>query len=222
MTDRKEWDRPAALIALVLGLLVVAGSLPFTVLAFCAKEGCGATPPEPKEFLVIWATNHAGDRSASIGKPSEIPVLGPVARVTLSGTCVDEFDDRYQQAATFNYTLARKVSGQADEMVRSGTFTCDGGVPSGLPLVFDVEPHPELSSISALNSTEALREAKNRTAEEPTIFVLRVAASRPQTQVGGIPVPDPGVSPPRAEADLTAVFERWAAGVQEKPQEAPR
>src|SRR5688500_9770871 len=141
MPTRAEMDKPATMIAAVLGIIVILGSLPFTVLAFCDKNGCGDAAVIPKDYDVTWGALAFGHATADVanGRLQSDAIVDVkdklVANATLAvaAGCTDEYNtqaDLGQQPAVFNYTLVRRLAGGTDEPVAggAGSFACTDDV----------------------------------------------------------------------------------------------
>lgn len=222
------------IIAIVLGIILVAGSLPFTVWAFCKQEGCGEAPDQLKPFNISWsqasqaaparaALDTAGAAGAGEASFEVNNALVAVVRIAFVD-CTDTFDDRIgQQPASFNYTLSKSAGDGTSQVLAAGDFSCNGGSadPATFPREASLADHPDVAQVQALNLTDAVHRAWNGTANETAAFTLRLVATRPPAQLGPQPLPGLPVAPTRMQAALTVEGMRWTLQATEH-QEATK
>lgn len=221
-------------IAIVIGVVLVAASLPFTVAAFCKQEGCGEAPAQLKPFNISWSqASQASPAPAALdtaGAAGSGEASFEVNDALMAGVriafvdCTDTFDDRIgQQPASFNYTLSRSSGDGTSEVLAAGDFSCNGGSPdpASFPRETSLGDHPDVAQVQALNLTDAVHRAWNGTANETAVFTLRLVATRPPAQLGPQPLPGLPVAPTRMQAALTVEGMRWTVQATEH-QEAPK
>lgn len=215
MSSRADMDRPASVTAAILGVLLIAITIPY--FAFGGGGG-GAT------YGITWSEVPAGSSDAAIG-PAGTPQSSSVAvrdqlvsnvTVEIVG-CADTAQQPVQQDAVLTYTLlyenetAEDSSGQAIE----GQATCD----SPGPFAFEVAGHPDVGSVDAGSADaavdEAFRDASNRTGT----YQLQFSWSRPAGQVPPLPLP---VGQPAFTGTVSLGLESWRATANEQVPEAPR
>jgi len=235
MPTRAEMDKPATTIAAVLGIVIILGSLPFTVIAFCDKNGCGGEAVIPKDYDVTWgalAFGHAtadvanGRLASEAGVPVQDKLLANATLAVPAG-CTDEYNtqaDLGQQPAVFNYTLVRRLAGGTDEPVQggSGSFACTEDVKAnGLQVEVPLRDHPNIALVQGNSSAEATAKAwaanpANDTAE----YVLSLTAYRPPSQVPLPPTLPVGQTSLSARMDVH--LSAWGLAVNEREPEVLR
>ena len=215
MSSRADMDRPASVTAAILGVVLIAITIPY--FAFGGGGG-GAT------YDITWTEVSYGSADTAIG-PANTPQTLPVAvrdqlvsNVTIEITvCADSAQAPLQQDAVLTYTLLweNETAEDSDGNPIEGQATCD----SAGPFRFEVAGHPDIGSVQADSQDaaidEAFREASNRTGT----YQLQFSWARPAGQVPPLPIP---VGQPTFTGTMSLEVESWRATANEQTQEAPR
>jgi len=169
MPGRQDWDRPATVIAAVLGLLVLAGSLPFTVIAFneLPENGGG---PGPATFDVAWKEAALASGSAQIQDGTQtakavVQANGTLAGVSVRvapGDCTDTANAQLQQAKAQATWKLEVADGNGTRTLGSGSFTCPDGLATQS---FKLAEHaPDIAAATTGNATQVQRQAPQQRA----------------------------------------------------------
>lgn len=202
MTDRTTMDRPAAVTAFALGVLLIVVS----ALLLTLGGGAGA-----KTYDVTWSQSDAASASGSAGgagqtvtfTASAVDVL--VSNVTLTITCNDNRGPgNLAAAAQVTWTL-RTAGG---EQIDSGT-EC----PSNLSIA--QEPHPDRVQVEADSESDAMRKVWAGVQNVTEDYVVEFQWSRAGT-TGPLPIPPQGTS---FSATIALTVQKWDATVNEHGEE---
>lgn len=202
MSSRTDMDKPATILAAVIGLVLIGVSLPFLILD--GNEG-------GQRYSIAWAgvpaENGQAQRALSGTGTVEVPIrfdsIIP-SNATIAITCNDTFTAPVQNAATVTWQLERNGT-----VVDQGT-----GCPSNERVALGT--HPDVGAATADSADEAV-EAAEGDAAVAAEFVLVVTVARQASPGGGLPVGQPTFT---GQATLT--IEEWSATANEPGQEATR
>lgn len=202
MSSRTDMDRPATVLAAVVGLVLIAASLPFLIL-----DG----GDDSQRYLITWSETQIGQTDAAFGGPgAEIPattmVSGMVSNVTVTLECSDNRGpNNIHPPVTITWELF-----EDNRSIRSGTTACTPG---------DVEkvnrtPQPDVGAATAESPGAAESTAYDNSTHT---YRLEFTWTRPAGNVpGGLPVGQPTFAG-RMGLDVEA----WHATANE-PEEATR
>jgi hypothetical protein len=223
MTNRREWDLPATMIAVVLGLLIIGASLPFTVQAYCRQNGCGGEPPAvPKQFDVAWQKvdaasapllrldngHHDGTSSVDV-----TATLVATVQVTAVGCDSDRFNPQLgQKPATITWTL------KGGSKPATGHFTCAD--LHGPVFLLNLSA-PDIGRIDAQDLAAARASLWGKAAPANTTATYTLTASwvrPPSTVEPPVPVPG-GVGATSLNVGLDLKVQKWTAQVTPHPEE---
>jgi hypothetical protein len=234
MPTRKEMDKPATAIAVVLGLVALGGSLPFAVDAYCREHGCGGPAETPKTFDVRWGSVDLAAVQGTVGERSEsttdLDVGGHRAatlRLVLApNSCTDTYNPTLsQQPASFQYEVILRAADGAEEPVKgaAGTLSCNAETrANGFNVTFIVANAPDIGSAQGHSLAEATRSVSQNITRAPegTAYVLKLTSSRPASS---LPLP-PGVPGAETNASLRMSLEatEWAFSLNERRDEVVR
>jgi len=192
MPGRQEWDRPATMIAAVLGLVVLGGSLPFTVHYFPQQ----AAATTAGRYDVDWSTSPLGGAAATIadGTPTAkavADVTGTIARVVVQVSpeaCRDMYRSQLQQSpAQVTWSLDEAANGTSAHL-GGGQFTCQG--LGGFPRTFVNASAPDVRASTSGNATAVAAGVP----QQHAVFTLTLSWSRPASPVSPVPVLQPTFS----------------------------
>jgi hypothetical protein len=178
MTDRKDMDRPATVSAAVLGVVLIAISLPFLF---------GSAAAGGKAYALAWSQTEAkqGDapfagngQTASFALP---PITGLFSNVTVTMVaCSDTHPNPAEAAATISWELDKdNVSFQ------TGSATCRAGDVQ----TFTLHPHPDVASEKAASPADAESKAWATPGYHNAthVFALKFSYSRATSPASGLP-----------------------------------
>ncbi|HUR26029.1 MAG TPA: hypothetical protein VM327_08475 [Candidatus Thermoplasmatota archaeon] len=223
MPSRADMDRPASVTTALLGVVLIAITIPYFGIPFLGVDpvigqGGGTT------YAVTWSESSAGTGATAIGpagSPQEVNVAvrnQRVSNVTIEvAPCADTAQAPLQQPATLTFTLlfenetAKDGAGKAIE----GQATCN----SPGPFTFDVADHPDVGSIEAASSDAAIDQAYDGAGNRTGTYTLQFSWSRPPGTAPPLPIP---VAQPAFTGTVTLDVESWRATANEQGQEAPR
>ncbi|MEA3190818.1 MAG: hypothetical protein QOD77_1400 [Thermoplasmata archaeon] len=214
-------DRPAAAIAVLSGVLLIAASLPFAILAL---------PQKPIEYNVFWTEEEAGRAPLQATGDSQtksvtLHVAGHLANVTVS-IAAQACQDGFEPDAPYGQKPVRvtwRLLQDGAKVHEESAFTC-ADVAAGRERTFTIGngTHPDLGSLKALNRTEAERVfgAKTDDTLRDVTYTLeatwaRGAASPTLPPLGSLP----GVTPATTfSLTLNLAASSWDARIEEKPE----
>lgn len=201
MSSRSEMDTPAMVAVVILGLVLIAVSVPF----LGSDGGDGTT------YSIRWSEEEAGSATAPVGAAgSETTVRVAVtdslpSNATVAVDCTDGATPPLTQPATISWVLYEG----AEEKGR-GTFTCGGTNEETVAQ----EDHPDVGSAKAGSAADARAEAyasaDNETVEYRAVFSW--------TRPGGTPLPVPAAF----TGTYSLTIDQWTATAVEPDQEVPR
>lgn len=143
MPTRDEMDKPAILMTVVAGVVVLAATVPFLPALYCespAATTCQEAPAgKTLGFDVTWfeaaagnaALQGSGNNGRALANLTVEGVLTSALQVQVSpDACDDTFNPTLQQqAVTVTYTVKRIVDGDETDLTPTGnTFTCAQGL----------------------------------------------------------------------------------------------
>lgn len=177
MTSRTDMDRPATVFTAVLGVALIATSLPFLLF----DEGGS------QRYDIAWTqvVDEAADAPfAGNGQPAEVelPAAGMLANVTVVMESCNDSPNQVDPAATITWELFRD-----NVSLDSGSAPCQAGDVATVAL----GGHPDVGSIRAGSASEAQEQAyeADRDHENTTsVFRLEFSWSRTSTVPIGLPV----------------------------------
>lgn len=211
MPSRADMDRPAIATVAVLGVLLIAVSVPFL-------RGGG----EGTAYGITWAEASAGRASNAIGpqgSPQDVTV--PVRHVLVSTAvvhvdpCADTAQPPVQMPAVLAFELFYENETALDHEGRPiarDDVTCDNAGP----FEFTLAERPDVAARTAESVEQAERDAYgdgNRTGT----YRLEYRWER----AGGVPLPLP-VGQPAFTGTVELEVLAWRATAQEPGQEVPR
>ncbi len=206
MTSRSAMDRPATVVTALLGVVLIAVSLPFLV---ANEEGTS-------EFAIAWTTSLSGaseaNAAASAGTTTTVSVPVTDAQVATATievlTCTDEFTAPVQSAATLSWRL---FEGASTTPIADGTATCAARPASEVAL----GDHADIGSTAADSSDEAEASAYDAGDNKTTSYRLEFSWNRP---AGTVPL----VPAPAFSARLKLTIDEWVATANEADEEVVR
>lgn len=208
-------DTPAVVATLVLAVVLIGASAPFTVLWW--GEGT-------KEYEVSWEKAQDGEtvtRVTQAGNTAQSDVEVDdkfVAELRLSqDSCIDNRGQPQAPAATIEYTVRVQYQNETTREWE-GTWVC-----GGQPVVIPIHPdHPDVGAREVEDSAGSTEREAARAAvwdadfigslNETSTYTLEVRTARAG---GNLPVPIPNVQDPSLEVNLKLEVFRWEALVQE-------
>jgi hypothetical protein len=206
LTSRSDLDKPAAIIAALVGLAIILVALPFTIAAF---------PATPKSFDAAWGEKAVGSTSLTV--PTEtntytanVPVADfQQASVRVETTvCTDTFNPQLQQsAASLHLRLTERRGGATRVLKDVAGVTCADKATDGKG-TFSVRlgEHADVATAQAPDAATAKRiawldaSAMNVTG---SVYTLEVTPSR---AAGMLPLP---VAPTSLAASLRLTVNGW-------------
>jgi hypothetical protein len=203
MPSRADMDRPATVAAALLGVALIAVSLPFL----------GSSDEGPAAYAISWAQESHEARSAPNGAPNADAVVS----VTVEGRhpsnatvtfepCTDAGAGPLQQPATITWSLR-----EGNNTLREGQqASCANNGPFTVPL----HPHPDIGTAEGGNATAAAHDAESRAGS--VTYTLTFRYSRPAAP-GGLPLPPPAFAT-TGELEVQV----WRAVANEPGQEGAR
>lgn len=216
-------DTPAAALALVAGVLLIAASLPFAILAL---------PQKPTEYLVFWEREEAGRVPLQAMGDAQtqtvtLSAAGHLANVTVSigaQACTDTYapgNPYGQQPVRVTWRLMRSGNSTPFLEDKDG-FTCADVVAGRQASEAEAKSPPDLGSIKAANRTEADRIFGVRTDEalRNVTYTLEVTWARPAANpVGGLPIGQLPTAPATSfSLTMNLAVSEWTARIEEKPE----
>jgi hypothetical protein len=207
MSSRADMDRPASVTAALIGVALIAITLPYFL---SGGPGGGTT------YDITWSQATAGESSAPSGAANQDVVVTvtvadrvPSNASVLFAPCTDGAQPPLTQPATITWSVR-----EGDRELDSGTTTCNAD-PG--PFVVPLDGQPDVGSIEADSASDAEQAAygdANRTAT----YTLTFRWSRPAGATGPLPLPPP------AGPLLTGTLEvqEWRATANTPDQEVPR
>lgn len=213
-------DRPATLIAAIVGVAIILVALPFTLAAF---------PQTPKSYDASWGERALDSKSLTVPaetgtytatvsardfQPASIQVETPAA------ACNDVHNAQLQQpAATLTVKLSETRPGATHVLRQTPAFPCSEAGTTGTFSV-SLGSHSDIASAQALGPETARRivwldaAADNATA---ATYTLEVTASRPASTLPTLP------GTPVTATSLTAVvhltLNGWDVAMNEHQKE---
>lgn len=196
-------DKPAVVLTAVVGLLLIAGSIPFLLM----DGGDGG-----QRYTITWSEVEVAEASTPFGSPSAtVQLTTPaalVSNVTVGITCSEEAGTP-ARPATVTWTL--KEGGRT---LATGTAPC---TPDEELDRVNITNHPDVGSTSAGSSSDAEAEAYAAGDNETRSFTLEFTYTRPAATV---PNPLP-VAQPTISGRMTLTAFAWHAAANEA-EEATR
>lgn len=206
MSSRADMDRPASVTAALIGLALIAITLPYFL---SGGPGGGTT------YDIAWSQASSGEQSAPRGAANADTVVTvtvadvvPSNATVLFAPCTDGAQPPLTQPATITWSLR-----EGDRELDGGSTTCaDPG-----PFVVPLDAQPDVGSIEADSAADA-EEAAYGDANRTTTYTLTFRWNRPAGATGPIPLPAP------AGPVLTGTLEiqEWRATANAPDQEVPR
>lgn len=203
MSERSTHDNSAAIVAGILGVVLIAVSLPFAL-------------GSASDYIIVWSEAPLGSQTATATEGGDVATASIgvtsvlMANVTVSMSaqeCSDSFQAVAQNPAQATWRILRLQGGVSEELA-TGSFTCaDGAFAHSITTA-----HPDVGSVTAESAAEAIEEARGNTFETAT-YTLEVSATRAP---GTLPVP----LPTSFEATVHLDVKAWDTGVQ--PKEVPK
>jgi hypothetical protein len=203
MPSRSEMDRPATVVAALLGIVLIVVTIPY----FVGDDGGSTT------YDIAWTATEHGSSQANTGAAGstttlEVPFTDAIAanaQVTRE-SCTDG-GNAVTGTATISWTLFK-----GDEELDAGTFTCAGADEAEVAL----GDQPDLGQAKAGSAPAATEEAYAAGDNETAEYRLEFSWTRGG---GASPLPLPVTAPFAATLKLTV--EQWTATANEA-QEVPR
>ena len=203
MSSRADMDRPASVTAALIGVLLIAITIPY--FAF-GGGGSAAT------YDITWseAASATGQAASSPGTGTAIVEVRvddrqPSTASIRFSPCADGAVPPVSQPATISWILT-----EGGEEKGRGTASCDDAGP----FVVELAPQPDVGSVEASSATEAERQAYAAGDNQTVTFRLSFTWARS----GGLPL---GPQQPFSTTGQLEVRE-WRAIANEQGQEAPR
>ena len=204
MPSRSQMDTPAMVAVVILGIVLIAASVPF----LDSEDG------DATAYSIRWSEEEAGSSQANTGAAgSTTTVRVPVSDVLPSNatialeSCTDGAQPPATQPATITWTLF-----EGDDEKDSGTFQCGD---SDMQVALDA--HPDVGEASASSAGAAVEKAFASAANKTVEYRLEFSWSRPG---GALPLPLPvGTA---FSATLSLTIDEWAATAVAPDQEVPR
>lgn len=204
MPSRTDMDRPAAVAALVLGVALIAISVPFL-----SSSEEGATV-----FTITWAQEVYGTESQPSGAANaETTVTVSVqgrhpSNATISfDPCTDGATPPLQSPAAITWTLKEGATVLRENQLAS--------CASNGPFVVPLHGHPDIGQQEGGNATEAAEAAQSY--DRTTVYTLTFRWSRPAGATSPIPLPPPPFAT-TGELEVQA----WNAIANDPDAEVPR
>lgn len=207
MTPRSAMDRPATVVTALLGVALIAVSLPFLV----AEDG------DASDYTIVWSEGLHGSSqaNAAAGQGTTTTVTVPVtgaqvatARIEVP-TCTDGATAPLQSAATLTWRL---LAGTSTTPLDEGTATC-----ASRPAVeVALGEHGDIGSTSATSVAAAAEKAYAAGTNQTLAYRLEFSWSRPAAPAG-LPLPDPGFS-----ASMRLTVNEWLATANAADEEVVR
>lgn len=207
MTSRSAMDRPATVVVALLGVALIAVSLPFLA----------DSDTESKTYNVAWTEglHGSGQANAAAAQGTTTTVSVPVTDAQVATalvevpTCTDGFTAPVQSEATLTWRL---FAGTATTPIDDGTATC----ASRAPVEVALGDHADVGSTSATSAQEAQNEAYAAGTNQTVTYRLEFSWSRPAAP-GGLPLPAPAFS-----ASMKLTVNEWLATANEADEEVVR
>lgn len=219
MQSRSDMDNPARVTAAVLGVVLIAATIPYFIFS---GGGEGATT-----YTVSWNQATAGSGSQGIaatpaGGPTPQELDVPVRDQRVSNAtveienCNDTAVNPVQADAVLTFTLLyeNSTAKDADGQDISGQATCD----SPGPFTFELGGHPDVGSTDADSTAQALENAYGRSGNRTGTYTVQFSWMRPAGS--GPPLPLPGQAVFTGTVALE--IQSWRATANQQGQEAPR
>lgn len=219
--ERHHHDRPAAILASILGVVAILGTVFFLPTFYCDSPSaqCDTAGPSGKavDFDVAWAKVDATNKAvASTGAAAngEVAVTGIQAGAKVTVTdCTDTARAGLQQPATITYTLS---GGNLTPL--SKTFTCADKDAAAGEITF---PAPDVVKVSADDVTAGKESLANdpKVRAGTTTYTLKVTVTRPAG-----PAPSPIGLPTDATINVTLnlVGQAYEPNLTPHPKEATK
>lgn len=221
MTERSRSDTPAIVIAIILGVLLIALSAPFTVALF----GDGANA-----YTVTWGET---DAAANAGDLAELnaPVRVDLSVVDLytagirvevaQGDCADTYNPQFMQnPATITWKVTRIEGGASTDLGAgaSGSFTCDE-VGGGKSWEIHRFTQPDIAERDGADKDAARSSVWSAYGDlnETATYRLEFSAQR-DPPPAGLPIPLPGTST-SLMVTMSVTAEAWQPLISDKVDE---
>jgi hypothetical protein len=220
LTSRSDLDRPATVIAAVVGLVVILVALPFTIAAF---------PQTPKSYDVAWGERPVASASLTVPTDSntwtlDLPVANfqPASVKVETPVCTDTFNPQLQQQpATLHVRLTEKRGSTTSVLkdipdVRCADKDADGKGTFTVHLGghFDVATTQANDAATAKKIAWLDASAMNVTG---STYTLEVTPSRSAGTLPALPV-----APTSLAASLRLTVNGWDAALNEHQKEVGR
>lgn len=199
MTSRSAMDLPATVMTALLGVALIAVSLPFLL---ASEEG-------GREYGIAWTEGLHGSSQANVGAQGatttvSVPVTGAQvasARIEFP-SCTDGFTAPVQSPATLTWRL---FEGTSTTVIEDGTATC----AQATAVTVQLDAHADIASTSAASADAAQAKAYGAGENQTTSYRLEFSWNRPAA-VGGLPLPAPAFS-----ASMKLTVNEWLATANE-------
>jgi hypothetical protein len=213
LTSRRDLDKPAAVIAAVVGIVIIVVALPFTIAAF---------PQTPKTFDAAWGEKTTGSRTLTVPTDTgtyKAEVTGtnfqPASIQVDTTVCTDTHDATFQQAAASLHLKLTTTRGASSQVLEDRTFKC----PDGIHLGHKLGDHADVTGAQARDAVIAKKivwlDASLANATGPSTYTLEVTASRPAPGIPTLPV-TPAAS---LGVSLRLTLNAWDAVLNEHQKE---
>jgi hypothetical protein len=213
LTSRSDMDKPAALIAALIGVVIILVALPFTIAAF---------PQTPKAYDVAWGEKAMGSASVIIASDTAHQSatfsprdFQPASIKVETVPCSDTFNANLQQSpATLHVVLTRAGAGGA---LKDVTFPCSAAGTTGTFTV-KLGDHADIATAQATDPETAKKlvwlDAMSGNVTGAS-YTVDVTASRPASGIPTLPVTP--ATPLTASIKFTVYG--WDAAVNEHQKE---
>lgn len=206
MTPRSTMDRPATVFTALLGIVLIAVSLPFLA----------ADDADAKEFAISWTEGlHGSSQANAAGQGATTTIAVPVTDAQVASalvevpTCTDGFTAPAQSAATLTWRL---FLGTSTTPIDDGTATC----ASREAVEVALGEHADIGSASAGSAQDAQDKAYDAGTNQTVTYRLEFSWNRPAA-VGGLPLPAPAFS-----AAMKLTINEWLATANAADEEVVR
>jgi hypothetical protein len=214
MPSRADMDRPASVTAALIGVVLIAITLPYFL--------SGGAPSGANEYTITWSQVSAASQDAPVGTGSpqtlQVPVRDQrVSNITIEvAGCTDSAQQPLQQPAVLTFTLKfenQTVNDASGRPVAENDVSCQNAGP----FVYAMDGHPDVASMRADSAGEAERDsygAGNRTGT----YQLTFSWNRPPGTIPNLPIP---VGQPVFTGAMAIELQAWHANAntaEEVPQ----
>ena len=205
MTTRADMDRPATVLTALLGIVLIAASLPFLFEA----EGAAT------RYTVTWAEAEAASDDATLTSGQTATITIPVtdllpSNATVTIDCTDSATPPLQGAVTVRWRL---FEGSNTTPIDEGTTGCP---ETGFPVDVPLGGHPDIASMAADSASDAEDAAESQDARS-TSYRLEVQVTRAAGTGPGLPI-----GQPQFTGTATLAIHEWTAVANDPDEEATR